>query len=325
MLDDLKLRSIMINKIVVTALVTSAWAVDLKGGEADLARVRGEYPEAVRALEAKFAHVRGKYRLTVSAEPGKKGQVSDVTDVAFALDHGLQKTTTLRPRRGRSMPGSESVRCFQKDLAFVLVRSEGDKRFRLAGTTTKQREPEVFESYLDPFVVAPFSLLGVPIGRLMDQDKIRFTSAEETTHSGVRMLRAECEFGDPPRNKASLLLDPGLLWVVRRAEVRPGVAPNTVITYDIDYQLGPLGEDVPKSVRHVVPNVNSELCEFESIEFEGTPEAEFTLGYYGLADIPVAAEKPSGSSTPWMTAGVSIVAALMIAYWWARRRTRHYA
>ena len=268
-----------------TLLVLAAlpWG-NLIAGESDIAKFREEYPVASRKLEETFSRMRGVYKHTKKDLREGGGVIEG--RVAFTIDGGQEKA---EERRRMAVDGRVEemsfVACSNKSKGFVAFRSTSTSPYILQGVDPPEQGRKEFGSSYHRILLSPFYAISGTLSHMINDQTFELASVDRFTFDGRECLAVQYDFGAPPKSHMSLIVDPGAAWVIRHGEFRLGFADKGTVSFDIKYQGSHEGVPLPRTVSYHIPLVEDEVCEFESIEFEGTPEAEFTLGHYGLAEV----------------------------------------
>lgn len=285
-----------------------------RGDQAEIERFLREYPEASRRIESHLSRVKGTCRLKLQRGPNR----FDIDKAIFAVDHGFRKVTIERDRnQGKARARVEIVYCIGDETAFSLVRQAGSERYVVQGIGSDHEDRMAYNSLFGRYLTAPYAILGTPLPKIMASPVFRLISAEEVEVDGERLFRIHYEVGEAQKaDKVRLDLDPNSGWVIRSGEVRSGRFPGAEVAFDVQYESARDHPPYPRLVTFNDPNLLTSSCEFQSIVPEPTPEREFTMGYYGLADLtrPRIGERGGTSMIYWLIgiAALGFVAAYVL-------------
>ena len=205
----------------------------------------------------------------------------------------------------------EFVHCLGDASSFQLMRLPG-KDYRIEGLGGDRNSVAAFDFLFGRYLSAPFLGFEYSLLKLMSFPKFRITSANYVEHKGRSLMQVECEMGDPATaDKRQLLLDPDSGWVIVRAEVRAGMFPGSADICDVEYDSRESGPPLPKVVKFGAAGMETATCIFEHIRVEGTPESQFRLSAYGLADLSSAVPRRPRSYFGYWAGGVAIAGLLL--------------
>jgi len=129
----------------------------------------------------------------------------------------------------------------------------------------------------------------------------------------------------PPRARgggASLVLDPDAGWLVRSCRYRPAAEGGRAFDFEVEYGPPRDGLRLPKVVRMAPPGGVSHRCAFSEWDFAPTPDAEFSMAHYGLADPRLARR----AGTPrWLVGLAALGGAVALAIAAFQLRSRRAA
>ncbi len=215
----------MNKKTIITALFlifsAPAGSTVIVADEATVARFKGEYPAAEKALEEKFAAMHGTCRLSdwVKGDdtPGSAG-------ATFAAGHGyLKLCLTLEiPTEAAGEP-REIVYCANQDSIFKLHRLEANGPYVVAAAGGAEGDLDEFEHRFRTYYTAPFSAFSQPFSHLLKDREFVITDAEPLESADGSLIRLTYRHGSPPEDKGTVIFDRGLGWVIKHFELVPGV------------------------------------------------------------------------------------------------------
>jgi hypothetical protein len=290
-----------------------------RGGDAELDRLRTEYPKALEKLERAYSECNGECLITGPSDGKDSRLVED--DVRFASSGGFRKVTIKGTRLGAMPSPFEKVYSYGDGRAFSLVKTPESPSFQVTAINDIERTKGSYNNALGRFLNAPFSAFILPMSRVLGLPTYRLRAAESFDRGGRSLVRVHLAFGDLQKPQPVVLeLDPSASWVVLRSEFYWREGPGSAsITADIEYGPQADGIPTPKSVRITdsssAKGTPPRQCEFRQFKFGPTPLAEFELPYYGLPDV-TAKPRRGGVYSPafWLlgigSAGVGLGFAL---------------
>lgn len=280
-------------------------------GEAEIERLRSEYPAAAKRIAEQYEHLRGvaTIRHTRAGSGGGRLQVAN-----FATSGELRKVV-LESRQAEDGPVvEEQVVCLASDSGFRLSRKPGQTSFVISGLDQGRFRPRHYLTSFGQFLEAPYSFKGGILGELIQRDDARILSAEPIVREDRTLLAVVFEHGAAEKaSRFSLILDPGAGWVVRHCEMTPAGSPQPLGIYDVEYAEGGSVPPYPSRVRFEEGNRVMD-CRFDRIEAATVDPAEFTLDHYSLGpvEVPVSG-RGSGFGRTWWIAGLVLVALALAA------------
>ncbi len=296
-------------------LLASFAGVPALAGEAEVARVKKEFPAALQKLEQTFNEVKAVGVIHYK-EKRKGKEESRVERTALAKQGDLQKVVSQDlDEDGKSSDSGERVVCFSPQMSFVAKRRDAGSPYLLKDVQQPGSLEQV-ESFLTFNSLPPYSVFSTPFSRMMSDPSFKLGSVEPAGLDG-RDLRISYQY----YNQQTMLSEgwveasPDDGWVIRKTWNRMGRPPaKAQIVSSVEYGSRTSG-GTPLPIRATCELLGGwhEVCDFESITFEPTPEREFTAQFYGLPDLANLAKDPSSSSAPaWLfgLAGLALVVAV---------------
>jgi len=283
--------------ILIGAIVTAS------GGEAELSRVKSEWPAAARRLEEAFVQVRGTARLwTDRTESPRASGKSFLDEARFALDHGMEKVELARFTRGsKPTKVADYVYCVGEGTAFRIHRRDGAEGYEIEGVGAAPMDRILYSAVFGRFIHASHGVVGRPISNFLEEPTLEIVGAEAVERDGENWIKVDCAIGFPEtKDRVSFVLAPEDGWAVQSCQINYHYDPNRPILYEIEYGAAHGGVPLPRYVKLSGENpgvVNH--CEFTGWEFASTPIAEFNMTHYGLPDL-VRARKPRGTLAYWL-------------------------
>ena len=289
-----------------TSFIIIACSSLSRGDESDVRRFSRDYPRAAERWQARFARVRGSFRLLKQPRTGN-GRF-DETRGKFELDHGFRKITTVQEmRKGGS---TEVVYCVDRDLSFKLTRGLNASTYHLQSLVRGDPlEGRIFDTLFGQYLTAPFSIGGVPLTEFMSQPTFQVDAAEPVKSDGRDLLKVHFSCGKGRTYTAGeLVFDPALSWAIRESKLQFGETQPGRQSFKIEYDQGSAAEPTPRYVELEDFDRLTKRCEILDIGFAATPEVEFKLAFYGLANAEATPKSSPGSRTAYMLAGLAFVA-----------------
>jgi hypothetical protein len=300
-----------LTQIVISILVLACGRV--MAGEAEIERLRTEYPEASRIIIERLAQVRGKGHLTIQLD---KQRGSSRGDFDFQVDHGFQKCATAGVGGQIGRPGV--IYCWGANLGFTLARDSDKARLSVHARGNDLIDRMHHERAFGRYFCVPYSIERMqPLAAKLVDRRFQDLSAEMVAIDGRKALRLHYHRApSKPSDDITVDLDPDLGWVILGATIRYSKVPGG-ISFRARYDPGRLHWPVPLSVEFKDPTLTVTRCEFRTVEFAPTPPEEFTMGFYGLPDMPGTPKPPprpeADSSDPVAMASAPAAA---IRSWW---------
>jgi len=270
-----------LTQIVITILGLACCRV--MAGEAELGRLKAEYPEASRIIIERLAQVRGKGRVTTQLSNNRG---SSIGDFDFQVDHGFQKCASAGV--GKQQGGRAGViYCWGADLGFTLARDSDTANLSVHARGNDLIDRIHHERAFGRYLCAPYSIERMqPLATKLSDPRLQDLSAEMVAIDGRKALRLHyLRAPSKPSDDITVDLDPDLGWVILGATIRYGKIPGG-ISFRARYDPGRLHWPVPISVEYKDPTLTITRYEFRTVEFAPTPPEEFTMGFYGLPDMP---------------------------------------
>jgi len=278
-----------------------------RAGQADVDYFLRDYPAAAEKLRAKYQQIKGECRLTV-VDVQKTSVVDDLT---FAADHGLQKVSILQgPRKGQGLDRRQNLYCVGPNWSFSLIRSSEKDPYSVNGIGSDDRDRTMYFSRFGRFLSLPYAILGTPLTEIMKHPYFRLTSVERITENDKEFVKISYDNGKSPQSSNTWLkIDPSLGWVIRSGEIQPEVTKGQAsIYFEVEYGSGQEIPPLPRIAKYVDVNRQTLTCEFTKVSRDPTPESEFSMPFYGLADLIAPAPSASRFHLLYWAMGSAIVA-----------------
>ncbi|CAN5654255.1 hypothetical protein BH23PLA1_BH23PLA1_14410 [soil metagenome] len=303
----------------------------LHAGQAEIAKLKAEYPAARERLEQAYSRVRASGRLGKSLAALESGAWNEVR---IDIVDGRRKAV-MQARRATAPgvydPYHEYVYCVGRETMFEADRdlpdggpytlSDVGRRTPEGATSGDGAIVSKFDESAGKYIFAPFRMHGWDDFDWFDEKSHEITSAEAIRRDGEGVLRFE--YRSKPGEAGSLPVSgrvevlPGRSWVVRRHELngatRPVGLPNVhgkpyTIVLEVEYGGDRDGIPVPARVQYS-GTFGESIFAFDEIEFGATaPEREFTPEFYRLPDITALAPDPARSYTMYWLFGLATMA-----------------
>jgi hypothetical protein len=294
-----------------------------RGGEAEMERVRSEYPAACRRIAQFYQQMSG----TCLQSTRKNNLTSKPSEIPFAVQGTNRKITFVQKGLPRtSKEGVEIVYFVGEKGSFCLRRDLGavDKGYTIQSAGGGKNEQTAYVMSFGRYFEMAYGFNDALLSDLIDTPKRRLTSAEPISFEGRPCL--ELRFDAVPLGSDfsfRVVVDPEMGWMVHRREVFVE-GRRFKETYRIE--LGPThdGFPVPRVITCEDQTGKIVHNEFKAISFDPIPSEEFTMPHYGL---PAVDARPSrGFSTLWLFAiGVVGLASAFALRWVASTLGRRRA
>jgi len=295
-------------------LPTLLGPISAQAGEAEMVRVKAEWPAAARRLDEMFAQVRGTARLS-HEDPHATAKLPR-TEARFAIDHGMEKVELSRFTQDyRPVKLADIVYCVGEGTAFRLFRRAGDELYIVQGIGTTPSDRYSYVSLFGRFVLAHHGVEGLSMSRFLESPGFEVIGAEALNRAGKNLIKVDCVSGPrASKGQISLVLEPDAGWIVRSCRYRPGYEPGSLFHYEIEYGTSRGGVPLPRRVKLEEPGGIIHHCEFTDWVFAPTPVSEFNMVHYGLPDL-VHAYRPRNTLPYWLAGLALLVGSIALVLW----------
>jgi hypothetical protein len=289
----------------------------LRASEADIARVRSQYPSALARLERHYSQTVASGTLV-----SRNGAHVLSQKVRIEIDGNLKKATLVKEADGLNS-AREVVQCVGLSGPFTVRRQAVGVPYVLTGMGAGPADATwLFDHFAGRYLLSSITMLGVPLSETMVNPKFRVTSAqsdrshdEETMTFNYSSVDAS---GNPITGKIEAL--PGKGWVIRRHEslmkaipfgVKGASGSDLNVIMEAEYSGDDDGIPVPRLVKfNGAEKTRSSEFRFDKVEYGvKTPVREFAMTYYGLPDIAVTGRDQSRdywTTTYWLFGGATV-------------------
>lgn len=286
-------------------LLASCVGIPAVAGEAEIARVKNEFPAALRKLEQHYNQVKA----VCVVHHQSKGK-SWAEQAVLAKQGDLMKAVSTKlDANDKRTDSEEVVICFTPSVSFNTKRPDADSPYAL----TDVQHPgsaDAVSNYMSMYLLAPYSVCGTPFSRMMSHPSFKMGTVEPAGPDG-RDLRITYQYYDKPKFLADGWIEvaPDDGWVIRKAWNGTARPARAHIVSSVDYgSSGSGGVPLPSRVTYDLPGGWHQVGNLESISFAPTPEREFLPTFYGLPDLAGLAKDPSSSSAPAWIFGLAALA-----------------
>lgn len=297
-------HSFRLSSVLFTLLAASAAA---QAGEAERARFQAEYPDALRRWQNQYAQVKAEFTVQEALGQGspRAAVAKRETRAHFAADGGFEKVEseqTIKGGQGRRT--SRSVVCQGNGTAFTLTQRPGAERYTVSSLGDPALTKSMFNLRGGDYAYAAFKFLGQTLSEIQSTPTSQLLSVETVPPSMGGGYRVEVVRGKKPQ-PMTFVLDPDANWAIRRVEMITGPptrendpASRPTVRFEVEYGPPVNGLPVPRVVRRFDNKTLGVTTTIDSLRFEPTPAAEFTLAHYGLSAPPREGENEAGASAP---------------------------
>ncbi len=299
-------------------LLLSALSARSNATDELIARLKRDYPPALKRLEAAYGRSKGLGTITTSQVTGSNAKFK----VVFAADQGCRKLVlspvTAEPGRDSI---SEHVYCIGRELAFEVKKKLNSAYFLvdLQNDVDFAAFPEKFTASF----IAPISIDGIPMSLTMGMlDSV--VGAEEVIVAEKKLIRVDFKLPVEPEGYSigfeAVTFDPDLDWAIRKTESRHEQKDTPLSITKVEY--GPKRDGIPilKKVTMNDALTGVTVFEAESVTFEPVPSSEFTLDHYGLTTPQMEPLRQTGwGMRPWFVAAAALVTLVVFLAWRAIR------
>lgn len=297
-------------------------------GEAEIQRLRREYPAAAKGLEGAYSRVRASGTLR-RVRPGS-ASASEMRVEIWTTD-GQRKAVLRGATPGRPAGGVEHCYAIGRESMFAATSGPGSNgswilsdagRVAPSGPARDISGIETkFNELGGKYLLAPYRLNGWPGPDFLDEARFRVSDAEEAFEGGRHIMRVRYAARAPGASARSGTVEllPDRSWAVKRHEYhglargagRPvGPGDPFQIVLDVEYEGGGDGPPRPGTVRYS-GSVGTSEFRFDKVEFGvETPAREFTPASCGLPDVTAIAPDPSRSNLSYWLFGVAACASV---------------
>ncbi len=294
-----------------------------RGGEAEMERVRSEYPAACRKIARFYQQMSG----TCLQSTRKDKLTSKPSEIHFAAQGMNRKISFVQKGLPRTpKEGVEVVYCVGEKASFCLMRNLGTsgKGYTIQSAGGTKSEQTAYVMGFGRYFEMAYGFNDALLSDLIDTPKRRLTSAEPISFEGRPCL--ELRFDAVPLGNdysVRVVVDPEMGWMAHRREVFVE-GHRFRETYRIE--LGPPHDGFPVPRVIACEDQTGKIIhnEFKAISFDPTASEEFTLPHYGLPAVDARPSRRLG--TLWLFAvGVVGLASAFALRWVASTLSRRRA
>jgi hypothetical protein len=298
-----------------------AHAVDGRGSSLE-ARVLAEYPKALAEMESLYAQARGRGKYTQDTYWGasREHRVRRYSlDFAFDHERKMLHRALLPFDRWPTPTIVEQVWSTNDDYTFHLERTNDSPLsifYRGSDSSWIERDLNLL---CKKFVNAPFTILDLPISKIVSHQSFRIKKVEKVVDKDRDMLKITFDYLAPKVvfGPGWLLVSPADNWATVEYEwQRTGVkGPDVPLRGRVEYAGEHKGFPIPKTVIITPSPTTQDTFEFEELVFDSTPSEAFRLSKFGLPEIDLKARnRYSGQSSVWLFALAALALALSIVF-----------
>lgn len=310
---------------VVMALAvagSSALAPIARGGEAEMERVRREYPEACRKLALSYQQMRGRGIMTTR----QKNDPVWTSTFEFAVQGDDRKVDFVKKKQPGVKEGIQSVFCRRRDTAFSLQRGIDvpDAPFQIKGAGGGRVDLSYYGTYFGLFQTFPFGNTVSPCySDSIDGARFKLVAAEPIAFDGRACLDLRFEpVSSMDITRWHLVVDPDLGWAAWLLEAYDGPEGDRSGTR-MEYAPAIDGVPIPRLAKLRSKHLKREqTCEFQSVSLDPTPAEAFSMTYYGLPEIGGRPYRISGTLGLFALGVVGLGGAFAMRWLAASRRLR---
>ncbi len=278
-------------------------------------RFQREYPSAAKRLEKKLEQVRGRFSIQDKPMSKKTGGYRE-----FWFDHDYQKAKTLTSISGsKSLKWVETIDCLGPRSGFSIFRKSNSKDYHVI----KLHRDKLYGTLMNTTVRlanCSFCVFGYPLYKQLNNNNFHLKSVEKMDFDDHDCVKVEYQAGSPGTiNLGTVVLDPSRDWAIVSCEERFEFMKFGSVAWKPHYDDSNF--PIPIKVEDKDINNNWSTVFFKDVHFEGTPEAEFRMPFYGLPDI---ADDDSGDTffDRYAKYAIPIVVAIVLAYLFKRSARR---
>jgi len=271
-------------------------------------QIRAEWLKGVGRLEEPLKNIACQAHGTIS------GYSDEEYSYRFSARYLVKGDSRLviyhyDPKHPRPRYGASSVYCLTPSWVFELGQgfaggpyfirayepdlSRASRRFVRADARMKRE--------LDVYVFAAVSICDIPVRELLADPGVKITAIKRPSEGEPGAVEVSFEFTDPnssPNYKSGVaVLKPSLDWAISRYEIvlrsQPGVR-ETISGTVLCQRWGPTEFVFPKKVERADETTTPDgkrywrtaQVEFEDVALRQVSDSDFTLGAFGLPELP---------------------------------------
>jgi len=305
-------------------------------------RLRKEGPQAWSTLAENLLHSAGDgMRIETTKDGSGETLERQATRISFRV-----AGPAARIEATGEETGNQVVFCMNARYAFQLNRDAEAQPFVLRATRPREDAsssplgiaglefPEIDAALLQ-FLGAPWIVDGRPLSLLICQADSKIHSVTPIEHDGRDCVKVRFSYfpTDEKENEfeeATVILDPARKWSVQEYDCTTSWGK---LTGEVQYGTEESAEAVPQHVSVRLQTASEESAytreitfEFNALQSQIVPEAEFTLSAFDFPELPFEGARPATPPTKrrWLIWGNvflgSVFALILLARYWRDRR-----
>ena len=310
------------------AWILTLFSGGVRAGEAELARVRAEFPGAMTRLEESL--LRGQLSGSCEMRETNWQGIKIRRTIEFINNGSWKKATvTMLDDPSDSDPAHREVFCMGPKGYFFVDRKSTGKPYVIhkVGENDSDHAVGTVTFFLNAFLMAPCGVLKQTMSETLASPTFQFRSAEPVTERGANLFKIDIT--DPAGffRSGTIWACPDEGWAIHKADCLAYSGQQRVIS-NVEYAAPQNGLPVPRLVSYFQPidkpglKDNHLRYEIDHLTFGPTPDREFTLAAYGLPDVNTPLKNLNRDTSPaWFIGGglaVLAIAAGLTLY--SRRR-----
>jgi hypothetical protein len=310
------------NLLVVVCLVNTAAKGDA------MARVRDEYPSALKHLNRTFSHVNGSFLATIRTwKTDAPGEVSTrVWKMKFVVDGPRKKLEKINITDDGSSKTYKRLYCVTPNLSFYIVQQDPKATQTIKQLVANSDDALLrnIDQSISHCVESPFRAF-FRIDRIFEEWTVKLQRSSYVNVNGSRLIEAEYLWSSKPGKvgplqpaKLTLLLSPDEGWALYAYEIKTS---KSTLSGTVEYEKNTQKSITPKRVTEKT-NTSENIFEIQKFILGASTPDEFTLAAVGLPNIDVPGKNRSRSNAGLWFFGLALLgfsAAFALAAWNSRR------
>ena len=253
------------------------------GGEQELALFQEQYLKACKRIENLYSGLSGTIQIS-----RENNGVLQRKDRAIFQNSGGAHLALLKTDEKISR---EMVFCLRPQGSYALTRKADGKSYSVQSIGIIAEA--LYIRNIGQYLRSPYSFMGEPFDRLIENETFKVNSAEENVVEGVRQFRLKYTYGDDstakipsrvPNHQAKFTFLPDYAWVMSDGEMILTNGSNTK-PYRFKAEYLKTINDIPVLSKLIyTENDRVTTCLFET-SLQNVTDDQFAMSRFGLPEI----------------------------------------